>query len=349
MTDVSLEVLELLPDGIIVADRSGLIQFVNPPALSMFGYEKDELLNQKIEVLIPSKYRKNHALHRKEYAENPSPRLMSNREELFGIHKDGTNIPVEISLGPISTQSGMLIIAIIRDTRPRKYVEILERKNKELEQFTYVASHDLQEPLRTINGFSEMLNQKYKGGEDKETEKYTRFILEASSRMGILVKSLLDHSLIGRKKELGSIDCNEVLKSTLEDLDASIKESNAYIKIDKLPKIRGYEVEFRVLCQNLIANAIKFKQKDIDPLIEVSAKEEQNQWLFSFKDNGIGINESYKDRVFVIFQRLNRKTDYAGTGIGLAHCKKIVDLHGGRIWVESTLGKGSTFYFTIPF
>lgn len=348
MKDISLEILELLPDGVIMADQDGIIQFANNQVISMFGYEKAELIAQKIEILIPKKYHKNHSSHRDNYLKKPTRKLMSNREELFGLKKDGSNFPVEISLGPITIQNRVYVMAIIRDTTSRNYVQLLERKNHELEQFTYVASHDLQEPLRTVNSFSELLHQKHMEGDDEESKKYTRFIIDASTRMSQLVKSLLDHSLIGSKKELTMIDCNSLIKAITNDLNSSITETNTVFEVDDLPQIQGYEVEFRVLCQNLITNAIKFRKKDVTPIIKISSHREGNQWLFSFQDNGIGIAENHKERIFVIFQRLHSKTDYKGTGIGLAHCRKIIDLHGGRIWVESELNKGSIFYFTIP-
>ena len=224
----------------------------------------------------------------------------------------------------------------------------LEKKNKELEQFAYVASHDLQEPLRTTSTFVELLQQQYKGKLDEKADKYLSYITQSSDRMEVLIKDLLDYSRIGHKKELQKVDCNKILQDVLADLGTAIQETQANIQGDLLPVIRAYPTEIKQLFQNLIANAIKFRKKDVNPEIRISAQDLKGYWEFSFHDNGIGIEKNHTNRIFIIFQRLHTRTEYNGTGIGLSHCKKIVELHNGKIWVESTLGIGSTFYFTIP-
>ena len=223
----------------------------------------------------------------------------------------------------------------------------LERKNKELEQFAYVASHDLQEPLRTISGFVELFQKKYKGNLDDNADKYLDYILSSSTRMKVLITDLLEYSRIGRNKEIESVDCNRVLLDVLLDLDAAIKETKADIRSDHLPVIPGYSMEIKQLFQNLIFNAIKFRKNDEDPCIRITAHKERDYCQFAVSDNGIGISKEHHERIFIIFQRLHNRTEYAGSGIGLSHCKKIVELHKGRIWLESEPGKGTTFYFTI--
>ncbi len=220
-------------------------------------------------------------------------------------------------------------------------------KNKELEQFAYVASHDLQEPLRTIIAFVGILRKQF-DSLDANTNGHLELVAQAASRMNKLINGLLDYSLIGRNKELVLIDCNLLVQQILDDLTVQITETNAKIKTRHLPKLHGYETELRVLFQNLISNAIKFKKPEIDPVIEVSVEQREDFWQFSIADNGIGIIPKNQERIFVIFQRLHLRNQYQGTGIGLAHCQKIVDLHGGRIWVESAFNEGSRFYFTIP-
>lgn len=226
--------------------------------------------------------------------------------------------------------------------------EELEQKNKELEQFAYVASHDLQEPLRTTSSFAELLQRQYKGKLDEKADKYLTFINQSSDRMKVLIKDLLDYSRIGRKKALAQIDCNSIMEGVLADLDVAIKETQAEIRFCQLPVFKGYPTELKQLFQNLIINAIKFRKKNEPPVINISAKRKSNHWEFSCNDNGIGINNEHCERIFIIFQRLHTRNEYEGSGIGLAHCKKIVELHGGKIWVNSTIGAGSTFYFTIP-
>ena len=223
----------------------------------------------------------------------------------------------------------------------------LQAKNKELEQFAYVASHDLQEPLRTTASFVELLQRQYKGRLDDKADKYLAYISDASFRMKTLIMDLLDFSRIGTKGELEKIDCNHTIKNVLADLAIAIQESKAVIIFEPLPVIDGYATEIKLLFQNLVINAIKFRKEDTNPLITISAREDGDYWEFKVSDNGIGIDPQYNDRIFKIFQRLHSRSQFEGAGIGLAHCKKIVELHHGRIWIDSVLGKGSTFYFTI--
>lgn len=225
----------------------------------------------------------------------------------------------------------------------------LEAQNAELEQFAYIASHDLQEPIWTVIGFAQMIQEEYKDQLGPDAEQYLDFILKSSGRMRELVMGLLDYSRIGKEKVLAKVDSNNTVQEVLADMAVSIKESNATIKVQSLPVLQGYSLELRQLLQNLISNAIKFRKKDTPPLITVSAEKHINEWCFSVKDNGIGIEEKYSDKIFVIFKQLHNRNEYEGTGIGLSHCKKIVELHGGRIWQESVPGEGATFYFTIPF
>lgn len=224
----------------------------------------------------------------------------------------------------------------------------LEQKNKELEQFAYLASHDLKEPLRTVISFSSLLKRRYEKALDEDANTYINFIHQAANRMNQLVKGLLDYSRIGRNKQLIPIECANLIQLVLNDLNAQIVETEAQFDITKLPLIQGYGTELRVLFQNMISNAIKFRKPDFPPKIQISAKRKKEHWEFCISDNGIGIDATYLAKIFVIFQRLHTIDEYEGTGIGLAHCQKIVDLHDGKIWVESQLGEGSSFYFTIP-
>lgn len=235
-----------------------------------------------------------------------------------------------------------------REATLAKQNKKLQYQNKELEQFTYIASHDLQEPLRSLISFTELLEKEFNGKLGDNGEFYINFISKSSKRMQLLVKGLLDYSRIGREKNLAEIDCNQIMKDVLSDIIITIKESGAEITVSELPHLKGYETEIRQLFQNLVSNALKFRKKDITPKIEIFAQKREDDWLFSVQDNGIGIEENNKQKLFVIFKRFNNREEYEGTGIGLAHCKKIVELHGGTIWADSIFGKGSTFYFTIP-
>lgn len=229
------------------------------------------------------------------------------------------------------------------------HAQQIESKNKELEQFVYIASHDLQEPLRTITSFTELLEKKYGDNLDKDATKYMNFIIEATERMRQLIKGLLDYGRIGRNPKYIEVDCNDLLKEIKIDLADSISKSKAEIIVGNLPLIKAYETELRLLFQNILSNAIKFQRPGNSPQISINAVQQNGYWKFSISDNGIGIAENYSNRIFKIFQRLHDRDQYEGTGIGLAHCSKVVELHGGEIWVDSNdQRQGSTFHFTIP-
>ncbi len=218
----------------------------------------------------------------------------------------------------------------------------------ELEQFAYITNHDLQEPLHTLITLSKLVKEENAGTLNADCEKYLEFISHSATRMSELVKGLFDYSLIGKQCVKGKIDCNSLVESVLTDLAGSIKSRNALIRVENLPVITGYETELRLLFQNLISNAIKFQQPHTVPDVSISCKSDGKMWLFSVKDNGIGIEEKFKEKIFIIFQRLHNRNEFDGVGIGLSHCKKIVEIHFGKIWVESAVGTGSVFKFTIP-
>lgn len=226
----------------------------------------------------------------------------------------------------------------------------LARSNAELEQFAYVASHDLKEPLRMVSSYVQLLQQRYKGKLDQDADEFIYYAVDGASRMQTLIDDILAYSRVGtRGVPLEPTDCNEVLKMALDDLNVLIQESKASIVSEHLPEIAVDSAQITQLFQNLIANAIKFRQPDKPLSIKIlCSRLDSGEWLFSVKDNGIGFDQQYAEKIFVIFQRLHGRGEYSGTGIGLAIAKKIVERHGGRIWAESRPGKGSTFYFAIP-
>ncbi|HEY8239877.1 MAG TPA: ATP-binding protein [Kiritimatiellia bacterium] len=235
-----------------------------------------------------------------------------------------------------------------RDENLQKTVQELNRSNAELENFAYIASHDLQEPLRAVSSFVQLLKRKYAGKLDADADEYISFAVSGSQRMQTLIQDLLAYSRVGKAtKPFERVDCNAVMASVLADAAPVMKESGAEITCGKLPAVVGDETQLAQVFQNLVSNALKFRQEG-PPRIHVDARRHNGAWQFSVQDNGIGIDAQYFDKIFVIFQRLHGRGTYQGTGIGLAICKKIVERHGGTIWVESEPGKGSTFKFTVP-
>jgi len=224
----------------------------------------------------------------------------------------------------------------------------LERSNAELEQFAYIISHDLQEPLRMVASYTQLLEKRYKGKLDADADEFIAYAVDGARRMHNMIQSLLSYSRVGtRGKPFEPTECESVFEQALANLKLTIDESGAGVTHDPLPRVTADETQLIQLFQNLLGNAIKFRGEE-QPRIHVSAKEDSNDCLFSLSDNGIGINPEYFDRIFVIFQRLHGREEYPGTGIGLSVCKRIVERHGGRIWVESQPGEGSTFHFAIP-
>jgi len=226
-------------------------------------------------------------------------------------------------------------------------VEELARSNAELEQFAYVASHDLQEPLRMVTSYCDLLQRRYKGRLDADADDFISFAVDGATRMQGLVRDLLAYSRVSiGDQQAEAIDCTAVLSRVLTDLKGTISANKARITHDPLPAIRADRTQLEHLFQNLIGNAIKFHGEKA-PEVHIGAESENGHWRFSVADNGIGIDQQYSDKAFAVFQRLHGRGEYAGTGVGLAICKKIVERHGGQIWFESEPGKGSTFYFTL--
>ncbi len=242
----------------------------------------------------------------------------------------------------------------VQDITERKRAEetsrkfaILESKSKEMEQFAYIASHDLREPLLSIKNYVELFAEEYKGKLDADSDEYLHRISRATNRMDVLIKGLLDYSRLSKVKELQQVDCNEIMNEAIADINNLIQNNQAKIIVEKLPVLLAYPLELKQLFQNLLTNAIKFRKEEIFPEIYISAEKKNGVWFFTFTDNGIGVEITDKDKIFGLFQRVNNRSEYEGSGIGLAYCKKIVELHHGNIWVDSVFGKGSSFYFTI--
>jgi PAS domain S-box-containing protein len=340
-------------DAILIFDLEGQFLDINRKAMELLGYSEDELKSMTVWDLVPPSQKEDSASKLKQL-------VKGNRIPVFErilITKEGTPIPVENSAFVVRDEEGNVkfIQSILRDIRDRKEaqrkiqetLENLERSNKELQQFAYVASHDLQEPLRMVASFTQLLEKRYADQLDDQAREYITFAVDGANRMQNLINALLMYSRVGtRGNPFEPTDCTEVLAQALINLKSQIEETHAIITNDDLLTVMADENQLVQLFQNLISNAIKFRTEKI-PHIHISVESTEDEATFAVSDNGIGIDSTYLDKIFVIFQRLDGHK-FPGTGIGLAICKKIVERHGGRIWVESEPGEGSTFYFTIP-
>jgi PAS domain S-box-containing protein len=470
--------LNLMPDAVLVVDRAGQIVFSNGPADEMFGFAPGELTGQSVDILLPARFRDRHVHHRAAYAESPRVRAMGVGLELAGLHRDGHEFPVEISLSPVQTSGGLQVVSVIRDLTERKrldrelqarahlldltndailvrdpviglitywnrgaevlygwskaealgqishallqtrfpvpretieaillksgrwegellqttrdgrsvvvasawtvepdpqgrpigFLEVnrditqrkqaeeqlqrrteeLARSNTELQQFAYVASHDLQEPLRMVASYTQLLARRYRGKLDQDADEFIAFAVDGATRMQLLINDLLAYSRVGtRGRPFAPTDCNQVVDQVIADLGPAIHDAQATVTRTDLPTVVADRLQLSQVFQNLVGNALKYRGT-APPEVTVSAQREDGIWVFAVQDNGIGIDPPYFERIFVLFQRLHSRAQYPGTGIGLAICKKIVERHGGHIWVESQPGQGATFFFTIP-
>lgn len=343
-------------DGIIVIDSKGIVDAFNVASERMFGYKAKEIIGKNVKILMPDPYHSEHDQYLKKYKDTGERKIIGIGREVIGRRKDGTHFPIDLAVSEMKFTEKRMFTGIIRDISARKKAEEdlkikteeLFRSNQELEQFAYVASHDLQEPLRMVASYTQLLARRYKDKLDDSALEFINYAVDGATRMQKLIDALLMYSRIETKGgDFEKIDCNTIYKKSSLNLKVAIEESKAEIQCADLPVVIGDEIQLIQLFQNLMANAIKFC-KEKTPCICVSAVKEESNWIFSVKDNGIGIEEQYVKKIFVIFQRLHTKKEYPGTGIGLSVCKKIVERHGGKIWVESKPKEGTTFYFTIP-
>jgi PAS domain S-box-containing protein len=341
-------IVESAPNGVVVVDQLGAVVLVNRETERMFGYTRQELIGQPIERLVPRRFQPGHAGVRENFFRNPQRRAMGAGRDLFGIHKNGTEIPVEIGLNPIETDEGVLVLASVVDIGPRKKAEEeLHRSNEELQRFAYVASHDLQEPLRTVASYVQLLARRYRDALDSDAADFIDFAVAGVTRMQKLIEDLLAFSRVGTHgAALVETDAEVTFQAALDNLHAALRDANAVITHDPLPIVLADPSQFEQLLTNLLGNALKFTA-DRPTAVHIGVTRDGRHWTFVVRDNGIGIDPQYFERIFVIFQRLHGRDEYQGTGVGLAICKKIVERHGGRLWVDSVPGEGASFSFTL--
>jgi PAS domain S-box-containing protein len=359
--------LEAAPDPMVMCREDGEILMVNSQTEVLFQCARDRLISRNISALVPGwggRWRSGWDNDPRTVNAPPVERGV----ELMAFPESGAPFPVEISFSPLQTEEGVVITSAIRDITERKKTEeqirqlnasleerVLERtdalmrSNEELQQFAYIASHDLQEPLRTVSIYAQLLAKRYQGQLQGDADQFIDFIVEGAERMEKLSHDLLDFSRVEARGAdfFVRMHCDEALDDAMQNLHSLVEESQAVITREGLPSVVGDPIQMTRLFQNLVVNSIKYRSGEI-PRIHISAEENGQDWLFSVRDNGIGIEPQYAEKVFGIFKSLQPRDRRSGSGMGLAICRKIVSGHQGRIWVESALGKGATFYFTLP-
>ncbi|HND66221.1 MAG TPA: response regulator, partial [Candidatus Obscuribacter sp.] len=347
-------------DAFISLDSKMRITDWNKQAEETFGRTKAEVLGRNMAIIIPHHLRRQYLRQTEKVFNQSDASILKLSSEITAAHKDGREFPVEIGFFRVRENTDYSFCAFLRDISERqRFKEELERQvqertehltqqNELLKQFAKIASHDLQEPLRAVQGFANLLADSTRGKLEKDQEEFIGFILDGTSRMQNLIRAILLHSESGKVEDgKHATDCNSVMNEVLANLSTSIKESEATFELDRLPRVAVQRLHLIQLFQNMVSNAIKYRGTE-PPLISITAEENATQWLFSVRDNGIGIDHKYANKIFDMFARLHGKSQYPGTGMGLAICKRIVTSHGGNIWVESTPGDGSIFFFTLP-
>ena len=350
-------------DGIVSIDGNGAIETFNLAAERLFGYPAGEVLGKNVSMLMPSPYHEEHDSYIERYRTTGEAKIIGIGREVVGRRKDATTFPLELGVSEMWIGKRQKFTAILRDITERKAWEArlsslnqtldarakeLTRSNLDLEQFAYSASHDLREPLRGIKGCLQLLEMRYEDRLDAKAHEFISHSINGAARLDALIEGLLDYSRIGTHgSNIVRADCATIVNRVLANLKPTIEKTGAIVRVDGLPTIECDTTQMLQLFQNLLGNALKYHRED-PRQIHISAQHADHGWRFSLQDNGMGIDMKFADRIFVIFQRLHGQAKYPGTGIGLAICKRIVERHGGIIWVESEPGKGSTFYFTIP-
>jgi PAS domain S-box-containing protein len=355
--------LESAPDAIVIVDGAGKIQLINAQTERVFGYSRVDLIGQDVEMLLPDRFRKSHVADRQSYSRSPHPRSMGADLDLYGRRKDGTEFPVEVSLSPLETEQGVLVSSAIRDVTTRRLAEQqikklnldlseklteLEAANKELEAFSYSVSHDLRAPLRHIDGFSRILKEDYGADFSEDATRYLDRILVAVTNMGRLIDDLLNLARIGRKEIVRRrVSVEEVFQQAMADLPPHSEERRIEWRVGTLPEADCDPGLVKLVFVNLLSNAVKFTRCRQPAVIEVGTRQVDGATIFSIRDNGVGFDPKYADKLFGVFQRLHKQEDFEGTGIGLATVQRIINRHGGKIWAESELERGTVFFFTL--
>ncbi len=350
-------VIRSVPTAIIMIDTEGRITLCNDMAEKMFGYDSKALQSQVIDDLLPQRFRASHCDLRTEYMKEPQSRPMGAGRDLFALHRSGREIPVEIGLNPFTAEDEVYVVASIIDITERKKqeqalkdaMEVMARSNRALDEFAYIVSHDLKEPLRGINNYITFLMEDYANEIGAEGRRYLNASHGLAQRMHLLIDNLLTYSRLGHTElDIHNVNLDKLLRELLEDLNPLIESQHVTVEIaEPLPRMPCDKIWVRQLFQNLITNAIKYNNKQ-NREVAIGYRDDAGKRVFYVRDNGIGIPDKHREKIFRLFKRLHPDEAYGGgAGAGLTIAVKIVERHGGRIWLESAPGEGSVFYFTL--
>ncbi len=351
-------IVENAYDAYVAMDREGAIVDWNPQAERIFGWSRREAIGRSLaETIIPEPLRGRHLDGLVQYLHSGEGPVLNRRIEMRAVRRNGEIFPVELTITALHIEDQVIFSAFIHDISERiRAQETLERtaaelrrSNEELEQFAYIASHDLQEPLRMVASYTQLLERRYAAQLDQNAREFIGFAVAGAKRMQQFITGLLRYSRVGTEPAvLEPVSLAQAFDNALDNLRVAVEESGAAFAVDPLPVVKGDPRQLVQLFQNLIGNALKFRKPGLPPLIRVLVEDQGEFWRIGVQDNGIGLEPRFSERVFTIFQRLHTREEYEGAGLGLAICKKIVERHGGRIWVESQPGEGATFFFTLP-
>jgi PAS domain S-box-containing protein len=356
-------IIDAAPNATILIDSAGRIDLVNAEAERLFGYTRFELLGRPVDVLLPERLRRGHAGLRASYLTAPSTRKMGAGRELYGLRRDGSEVPIEIGLGPITTPRGQFVLASIIDIAERKHAESLrfanacvlaqnaelEALNNELESFSYSVSHDLRAPARAIHGYARMLEKRYAHGFDAEGQRLLNVVLSEASRMGVLIDEILGLSRLGRQAmRITSLDMDSIVRGIVDDLTARTGATGVVFQLEALPRAFGDLVQLQRVWENVLSNAVKYCRQSTPPTVRVWGESDEDNVVYHVEDNGVGFDMKYASKLFGAFQRLHASDEFAGTGIGLAIVHRVIVRHHGRVWADAEVGRGARFSFSLP-
>ena len=343
-------ILDTTVDGLITIDERGRILSFNKACEAIFGYEASEVMGQNVSCLMPQPYREEHDGYLERYHDGGEASIIGKGREVRGLRKDGSTFPLDLAVAKVEVEGRILYSGIVRDITERKQAEAkILLQNEELGRFAYMASHDLKEPLRSIEAFAELIALDYADTLDDNGREYFDMLMAAADRMRAVVDDVLEYSRLETEQTNTEVfDAGDVVRQLKSEFRDRLEQTQGEISMSDLPRLKGDRIRFYRLLQNLFSNALKYCPTERSPKIMVSASLHGAYWQFKVQDNGIGIASEYYSVVFEMFKRLHTRDAYSGTGIGLAICRRIVESWEGEIWIEPAPEEGCVFCFTFP-